>query len=377
MANRNRRNTPPQPTRQSRQQPTRQPRKAVQGRRRKKKKINWFRVTVILSALVICTILVLGVMQVVKSSVPTAGSTASNDVVNSQPEFFATIRPDSTDTSGVSQGETDEKEPQYTSEFDGVLFVGDSLTQQLQSYIEDGDGSTTILKDADFLTTSDYSWSALANEFSGGSGSLTLDGKTVTLVQAIEQLKARKVYIQLGKEDLIYYQEEIDLENMKTALKKLREACPKVEIVVQSVTPLTLWSYYADLDNSTVELLNTEMKKFCTENKGFKFLDVASLFKDGYLPEEYCADPDELCIHMNMAGCALWADYILNDGKPTATPVPSPGTDSNPETDGTKSDNTGSDENTETDTTDTDNTETDPTEDDGTQEENGEDDSDA
>lgn len=315
MANQNRRTT----TRPRPQNGQRRP----ERRRKKRKKINWFRVAVITAALVLTVIVILSIVKAVKPAAASQGETAETEISNTQPKFFSTVRPESMETQENSEAEKPEKtEPK--SKFDGVLFVGDSLTAKLQSYAEEGDGFYTILGDADFLTDSDYSWQALAQEFDGGEASLELYGQSVTLVEAIEQLGARKVYIQLGKEDLVYYQPEIDLPNMQNALTKLHAACPDVEIVVQSLTPLMQWCYRADLDNGTVETLNTEMKDFCAAN-GFEFLDIASaLCPGGVLPEEYCADTGDLAMHMNEAGCAEWTNYLIRTVAPESVPTPTP-----------------------------------------------------
>lgn len=316
MANQNRRDTRQHPRPQNGQ------RRPARGRK-KRKRINWFRVVVITIALVLVAVAAFGIVNAVKVTVASQSEVPQE---STQPEFFSTIRPESIDLEAQEEKE-EVTEPVYTSEFDGVLFVGDSLTAKLQAYAEQGDGFYTILGDADFLTDSDYSWQALAKEFSDGEASLELYGQPITLVDAIKQLGTRKVYIQLGKEDLVYYQSEIDLPNMRDALTKLHEACPEVEIIVQAVTPLMQWCYKADLDNGTVETLNTEMKAFCAANDEFEFLDIASeLCPDGILPEEYCADPDNLAMHMNTDGCAAWTNYLIGtvepESVPTATPEP-------------------------------------------------------
>lgn len=312
MENQNRRNTRPgQPNGQ---------RRPVRGRK-KHKRINWFRVVVITAALVLVFIAALGIVNAVRVTVD-----APNEILpdSTQPEFFSTIRPESVDES-TADAEDEPTEPVYNSEFDGVLFVGDSLTAKLQAYAEEDEGFYTILGDADFLTDSDYSWQALAKEFEGGDASLELYGQPVTLVEAIGQLGSRKVYIQLGKEDLVYYQPEIDLPNMQNALTKLHEACPGVEIVVQSVTPLMKWCYKADLDNGTVETLNGELKAFCSSHEGFTYLDIAAeLCPEGILPEEYCADPGDLAMHMNTEGCAAWTAYLIGTVAPEEVPTPTP-----------------------------------------------------
>ena len=81
------------------------------------------------------------------------------------------------------------------------------------------------------------------------------------------------------------------------------------------------------------------MQTYCTGKKNLKFLNIAAFCTEGYLPAEYCADPEGLCIHLNDEGCAIWADYLLGNKTPepssTPTPTPDPNGDSTDNTDST------------------------------------------
>ena len=151
MANQNRRTT----TRPRPQNERRRP----ERRRKKRKKINWFRVAVITAALVLMVVVIFSIVKAVKPAAVSQGETTETGISNAQPEFFTTVRPESMETEENNEAE-EPTETEPKSEFDGVLFVGDSLTAKLQSYAEEGDGFYTILGDADFLTDSDYSWQA-------------------------------------------------------------------------------------------------------------------------------------------------------------------------------------------------------------------------
>ncbi|MGN0478011.1 MAG: GDSL-type esterase/lipase family protein [Hominenteromicrobium sp.] len=311
MADRNRRRARPAP---QPQRPARRP--------KKRKKINWFRVTVITAGLAVVALAALGILQAAESAA-VAESSPGEPQTQTDPEFFSTIKPAAEDAVQVDSGSA---EPEPTSAFDGALFVGDSLTAQLEDYVEQGAGSSTVLHDAVFVTSDSYSWADAANEISGGTGGLPLDEQTVTLSTAILKTGARKLYIQLGKEDLIYNDVTTVTDNAKRVLSALKQSYPSLEITVQSVTPMLQWIDYMGLSSRTIAAYNEEMKAYCAA-EGFGFADVAAFFADGYLPAEYCADPGQLCIHLNDAGCALWTSYLLGEIQPEPTPTPEPEND--------------------------------------------------
>lgn len=308
MANRNRRGARPAP---QPQRPARRP--------KKRKKINWFRVAVITLGLAVAALITLGILNAAKPAVSAEGETPAPEA-QTDPEFFSTVKPAPADTSG---SDTIDGVTMPKSVFDGALFVGDSLTEQLADYVEQGAGASTILSDAVFLTADSYSWADAVNEIGGGEGTLTLEEQTVTLSTAILKTGARKLYIQLGKEDLIYNEVSTVTENAKQVLSALKLSYPSMEITVQAVTPMLEWIDYMGLSSGTIAEYNAAMKSYCAA-EGFGFADIAAFFPEGYLPAEYCADPGQLCIHLNDAGCAIWTSYLLGELQPEPTPTPEP-----------------------------------------------------
>lgn len=319
LANRNRRDA--RAAQQAPRRPSARPRK-------KKKKVNWFRVVVVTLGLVLVAVVVFGIVRAAKPQV-SGEDGGESSAAESQPEFFSTIRPDA---GAASDGQSEESGAVQTSAFDGALFVGDSLTTQLKDYVEEGPGKSTALSDAQFLTASSYSWEDAAEELNGGDGSLYIGEQVVTLQKAIEETGARKLYIQLGKEDLIYNDVYTVTETAKTVLSALKTANPSLSITVQSVTPMLEWIDYQGLSSTSIAEYNTVMKTYCA-SAGMEFADVAAFFTDGYLPAEYCADPGQLCIHLNDMGCALWTSYLLGEISPQPTAAPTAEPDSG-DTDG-------------------------------------------
>ena len=245
---------------------------------------------------------------------------------------LSTIRPDAGEADGsTASGAEDGADARRRAdlEFDGALFVGDSLTAQLETYVEEGAGSETILHDAVFLTSDNYSWGDAVDELDGGEGSLYLsdaeDASAVTLSAAIEQTGARKLYIQLGKEDLIYNDVATVTERAKTVLSALKSAYPSLEITVQSVTPMLEWIDYEGLSSTTIAEYNAEMKTYCAEQHG---LCRCGGLLYGRLPAGRVLRGPGPAVHPpERCGCALWTSYLLGEISPEPTPSPEPSPD--------------------------------------------------
>ena len=317
----------------------------------KKKKINKFRLAVISMGIVLVGLIALGVANAAGVRTPIDGTASDGE-----PEFFSTVKPTA---SAAPSESTSSATPAPTSDFDGALFIGDSMTTQLKNYVTDGAGSTTDLHDADFMTRSDYSWSEAQKELNGGSGGLWLDDTTaMTITEAIDHFSVRKLYIQLGKEDLTYNDVATVTAAAQDVISKLQTKYPNLEITVQAVTPMLEWIDYQNLSSSSIAQYNEAMQTYCTGKKNLKFLNIAAFCTEGYLPAEYCADPEGLCIHLNDEGCAIWADYLLGRKTPESSPSPSPTPDPNASANDSTTDGTDSTDGTDnTDNTDyTDNT---------------------
>ena len=258
----------------------------------------------------------------------------SSIAADGEPEFFSTVKPQA---SAAPAENTASAAPTPSSAFDGALFIGDSMTTCLKNYVTNGAGSTTALSDAEFMTRSDYSWDEAQNELNGGEGGLWLDDDTaLTVTEAIDRFSTTKLYIQLGKEDLTYNDVSDVTSTAQAVISALQTKYPNLEITVQAVTPMLEWIDYQGLSSSTIAQYNEAMQTYCMGKKNLKFLNIAAFCTEGYLPAEYCADPEGLCIHLNDEGCAIWADYLLGNKTPEPSPTPTPTPDPN----GDSTDNT-------------------------------------
>lgn len=279
---------------------------------KKKKKPNllpFFTVLLILFAAAGVGVLVhrFAVAQVEQEGYGTAGRETET------PEYFSTIRPVQMDSQTPSLGSE-----VVTEEYADALIIGDSTTAKLQNYVNENE---TLLSSATFLTKKGYSWQAVRGEFGGGKLTLSLGGRSVSVTEALVRTGAKRLYIQLGMQDIRDGGAKKAAAFATEAIGAILNANPQVEVTVMAVTPLLRWIAYDDLSNKNIKSYNAAVKEYCEQMPNCKFLDLTELCPEGYLPREYCSDVQQLCVHWNDTGCALWVDFLVNaDGKQSSKP---------------------------------------------------------
>ncbi len=185
-----------------------------------------------------------------------------------------------------------------TSYFDDALFAGDSLTDGIRIY-DVFAGFKTVTKvgisPQTATTTPFYE---------------TEDGRELTMVEAIEYLQPKKLYVMLGTNGLNWASIESLISGYDEFLDAVQTRMPNLDIIIESIPPTTLEtaterpSYTKEnVDAYNAALLELAMKR------GLYFLDVhaAVVGSDGYLPEDIAA-PDG--IHFQISGYSIWKDYL-------------------------------------------------------------------
>lgn len=185
--------------------------------------------------------------------------------------------------------------------FDGVLMIGDSITQSLSIY------GTQMRDKATICAYKSITPDQIVNNVTTEDQ----DGNQIAVLDEIMNQSPHAIYIMLGMNSLAsgrsdnlvaYYGRLIDL---------LREAYPDVPIYIQSITPVTL---NAAIEN--IQITNRRIRKTnqlliqLAEEKRCWYLDLYSAFSD----EEGnmlagIHQPDG--IHLKAEGCQIWMDYLL------------------------------------------------------------------
>jgi lysophospholipase L1-like esterase len=148
---------------------------------------------------------------------------------------------------------------------------------------------------------------------------VSINGKKSDVGYMPERVAAanpKKIYMMFGVNDLCwgeqmsekkfigYYTKLVDL---------LKKDCPNAKIYIQSIMPITAEmenKKQTPFDNNKVDAFNSGLKTL-SEQKGAKFLDVASIVRgaDGKLPKGVSDDG----IHLKYAKYKLWVNYLLEN----------------------------------------------------------------
>ena len=196
------------------------------------------------------------------------------------------------------------------SYFDNTAFVGDSVSLKLSYYA----AATGALGNAQFFTAGSLGAGNALWEVSDESVHPSYQGVKMLVEDCIANSGADTVYIMLGMNDIGLYGIDDTIENYKTLLGNIKAKAPDVNIVVQSMTPMTDTSTIIgeDLNNENIKVYNNRLLTLCQEN-GWAFVDVASVMYDEQgvnLNRDFCSDPDGLGVHFTEAGCEKWVEYL-------------------------------------------------------------------
>lgn len=196
------------------------------------------------------------------------------------------------------------------SYFDDVAFVGDSVSLKLSYYAS----STGKLGGAQFFTAGSLGSANALWEVSDESVHPYYLGVKTLVEDCIQQSGVKKVYIMLGMNDIGLYGIDDTVKNFETLIGKILQKSPNVQIIVQSMTPMTSTSTIlgSSLNNTSIKEYNVKLSQLC-EKKGWSFVDVASVMYDAQgnnLNRSYCSDPDGLGVHFTEAGCEAWINYL-------------------------------------------------------------------
>ena len=192
--------------------------------------------------------------------------------------------------------------------FDDAVFVGDSVTNKLYYYAENG-----CLGNAEFLCSVGIGYhSAMWGLDYRYNVHPVYNGGKVLMEDGIRLIGRKKVIIMLGMNDIGGYGVDDTIRAMEQFTDRILQKNPDVQIYIQSVTPLISSIHRKDLLNNTnVALFNQKAQQVCKE-RGFVFIDIASAVSDGAgnLRDDLCGDSSYMGLHFNNTGCKLWVEYL-------------------------------------------------------------------
>lgn len=194
--------------------------------------------------------------------------------------------------------------------FDDVVFVGDSLTNQIRRYrASKRNEGEEIFGTARFLSAGAYSLYLAGFERAlKDEPALFYRGRYVGLGEGLAAMKAKKVYILLGLADDPGMNPERDRKRYTKMIEKIRKAVPDIEIVAMSVTPITEKAQSRKTTQKGIDIFNENLKILC-EELGIGFIDIATPLKNenGFLPGALSNDKK---VHLNEEGLKILTETL-------------------------------------------------------------------
>ena len=191
----------------------------------------------------------------------------------------------------------------FDAYFDDAVFVGDSITESLRNYC-----IAQQRDDEDFMGNAQFLAAVSMSVRMASSDSRTLlqyRGNAVSVTEGLLKMGAGQVFIMLGVNDYAGKYPDATLAYFDTLIDAIQEKCERIEIVIQSVTPVT--KRFCQERQITIEEwngFNVLLEPLC-EEKGVQFLSFAELLMDaeGYLADDMTGDG---MFHLTPAANAVW-----------------------------------------------------------------------
>lgn len=195
---------------------------------------------------------------------------------------------------------------EINSYFSKSAFIGNSVGLGQKMYF-DSKGKN-FLGAPLMLVKGCYSF---ANDKSSTSSyRISYKGKLCKASDAVKQSKVKRVFINMGINDIGMGAEKT-YDEYVAYIRQIKKKSPKVVIFIESTTPVYVSGQVGNLNNKSINKLNKKMKKYCEQNKDMYFIDVNTILKDknGGLKKEYTSDN---YVHMTMKGYEVWTDEVVS-----------------------------------------------------------------
>ncbi len=194
--------------------------------------------------------------------------------------------------------------------FDGAVFVGDSIMQQIGRYkMEQGEKGRNILGNARFLTASSYTlYQGSRIDPANHKTAFRLGGRKVSLGDGLKKMEASKAFVLLGLNDRAGDNLKSDMLLYTRLIDRVLARNPGLALVAISVTPIAKNAQTKVLNQDNFNKFNERLKALCQE-KGVLYLDMASplMNEEGFLDLAYTSDNR---VHLNDKGIQIFVDTL-------------------------------------------------------------------
>lgn len=182
------------------------------------------------------------------------------------------------------------------SYFDDAIFVGNSRTEGFMMY--------SGLKNAQYLTHIGLKVDTIQTLLVA-----KIDGKKMTIMDALKQKEFGKIYIMLGMNELGWVFPELFKEDYALIIDEIKRNHPNSIIYMQSILPVTKNKAINDsiYNNENIERFNQLVKEIAFEKEVY-YLNVSEGIadSDGSLPDNATFDG----VHLKPDFCLVWLSYL-------------------------------------------------------------------
>lgn len=203
--------------------------------------------------------------------------------------------------------ETEDAGEEYINE---TLFIGDSNTVRMMNY-----GITSLENTLAVVGMGIQSVKTLqCVQFSGYSS-------PITMVEAVKLMQPSRIIITFGTNNANGMEVDDFVKKYKEALDALKAVDSDVDILINSIPPISEKNSYPTLSQNSIDRFNNALIVLAKDN-GYKYIDSASVMKDsstGYAKKGFTVGDG---IHISEDGFAAMFTYIrthshvVTDAKP-------------------------------------------------------------
>lgn len=183
--------------------------------------------------------------------------------------------------------------------FDDAVFIGDSRTEGF------------ILNNGLTAKITSYTYKGLSVDKIFTDKVINMDGKKLTIIEALKETSFSKVYVMLGINEIGWVYSSMFIDKYAKIIDEIKNINPKCTIYVQSIIPVTekVSNEHQYIKNNKINEYNSLIKEMA-EEKSVYYLNVQEVIvnENGILPNDAATDG----IHLNKKYCEKWFEYLKN-----------------------------------------------------------------
>ena len=243
--------------------------------------------------------------QIAETAPPASADTPSP---TSAPALQLTAEPETEEPAETKEPEAKELPEDF---FDDALFIGDSLTGSLRTYLMKNSGLGT----AKLIAVNGIACHNIVLK----NQKLVFMGKACSPAEAASMADAKKLFLLLAANDVGTRTIEELRSCWDNMIADIQEANPDISIYVQSGTP-----FRGDVNYFTKENMDeyNDMLRAMCEESGCVYVDITEglLTEEGYLDDSFRVGVEDN-VHMNQDGCAIWVRNLRNPDSYSISPL--------------------------------------------------------